>query len=126
MRINHLLLIAISDYAEWHPLRGPGRDADALKQVLFDRYGFGPETTVELRDADAGVEAILKAFPEKPMNPRRGARLILRGVDRNRFLIITSVTAHALWRLHRYAPNTSIRLGKIAINKFRSLRREDD
>jgi len=71
-------------------------------------------------------EAILKAFPEKPMNPRRGARLILRGVDRNRFLIIMSVTAHALWRLHRYAPNTSIRLGKIAINKFRSLRREDD
>jgi hypothetical protein len=37
-----------------------------------------------------------------------------------------SVTAHALWRLHRYAPNTSIRLGKIGINKFRSLRREDD
>jgi NADP-dependent 3-hydroxy acid dehydrogenase YdfG len=71
-------------------------------------------------------EAILKAAPEKPMNARRVARLILRGVDRNRFVIIMSVTAHALWRLHRYAPNTSIRLGKIGINKFRSLRREDD
>ena len=71
-------------------------------------------------------EAILKAAPEKPMNPRRVARLILRGVDRNRFVIIMSVTAHALWRLHRYAPNTSMLLGKVGINKFRSLRREDD
>jgi NADP-dependent 3-hydroxy acid dehydrogenase YdfG len=71
-------------------------------------------------------EAILKAAPEKPMNPRKVARLILRGVDRNRFVIIMSVTAHALWRLHRYAPDTSMLLGKVGINKFRSLRREYD
>jgi short-subunit dehydrogenase len=71
-------------------------------------------------------EALLQTVPEKPMDPRRAARLILRGVDRNHFLIIMTVTAHALWRFHRYAPNTSIRLGKIAIKKFRSVRREDD
>jgi NAD(P)-dependent dehydrogenase (short-subunit alcohol dehydrogenase family) len=70
-------------------------------------------------------DAILKTAPEKPMNPRRAARLILRGAARNHFLIIMTVTAHTLWRFHRYAPNTSIRLGQFAIKKFRSVRRED-
>ena len=70
-------------------------------------------------------EAILKAIPEKPMDPRKAARLILRGVDRNQFYIVVTATAHVLWRFHRYAPNASIQLGRIAIGKFRRTRRED-
>jgi NADP-dependent 3-hydroxy acid dehydrogenase YdfG len=71
-------------------------------------------------------EVIRKVAPEKPIPPRKAAELILRGIDRNRFFIVLTVTTHALWRLHRYAPAASMRLGKIAIGKFRDFRREDD
>ncbi len=71
-------------------------------------------------------DAILKIAPEKPMNARTAARLVLRGVDRNQFLIVMSVTAHVLSWFHRYAPNTSVRLGRIAIGMFRKARRGDD
>lgn len=71
-------------------------------------------------------DAILKIAPEKPMDPRKAARLVLRGVDRNQFLIVMSATAHVLWQFYRYAPATSVRLGRFAIGMFRSVRREHD
>ena len=71
-------------------------------------------------------DSIKKIAPEKPIPPRKAARQILRGVDRNRFYIIITATVHALWRLHRYAPRTSIRVGKIAMRMFRDVRVEDD
>jgi NAD(P)-dependent dehydrogenase (short-subunit alcohol dehydrogenase family) len=69
---------------------------------------------------------IRKVAPEKPMPARKAARLILRGIDRNQFFVVLSVTTHALWRLHRYAPAASMLVGKVAIGKFRGFRREDD
>jgi NADP-dependent 3-hydroxy acid dehydrogenase YdfG len=69
---------------------------------------------------------IRKVAPEKPIPPRKAARLILRGIDRNQFFVVLTVTTHALWRLHRYAPAASMLVGKIAIGKFRGFRREDD
>jgi NAD(P)-dependent dehydrogenase (short-subunit alcohol dehydrogenase family) len=71
-------------------------------------------------------DALLKIAPEKPLDARKAARLILRGIDRNQFLILVTATAHALWRIHRYAPDASLRLGRVAIRRFRALRREDD
>ena len=71
-------------------------------------------------------EVIRKVAPEKPIPPRKAAQLILRGIDRNEFFIVLTVTTHALWRLHRYAPAASMRVGKIAIGKFRDFSREDD
>ena len=71
-------------------------------------------------------DSIEKIAPEKPIPPRKASRQILRGVDRNRFYIIITATVHALWRLHRYAPRTSIRVGKIAMRMFRDVRVEDD
>jgi NAD(P)-dependent dehydrogenase (short-subunit alcohol dehydrogenase family) len=71
-------------------------------------------------------ESIKKIAPEKPIPPRKAARQILRGVERNRFYIIITATAHALWWLHRYAPGISIRVGKIAMRMFRDVRVEDD
>jgi NAD(P)-dependent dehydrogenase (short-subunit alcohol dehydrogenase family) len=69
---------------------------------------------------------IRKVAPEKPMPARKAARLILRGIDRNQFFVVLTVTTHALWRLHRYVPAASMLVGKIAIGKFRGFRREDD
>jgi NAD(P)-dependent dehydrogenase (short-subunit alcohol dehydrogenase family) len=71
-------------------------------------------------------EVIRKVAPEKPIPPRKAAQLILRGIDRNEFFIVLTLTTHALWRLHRYAPDASMRVSKIAIGKFREFRREDD
>ncbi|MFH1530232.1 MAG: tetratricopeptide repeat protein [Pseudomonadota bacterium] len=59
---NRLFLIAIDEYREMHPLRGPNKDADALRGVLFERFGFSPEHTLELRNERATSEGILRAF----------------------------------------------------------------
>jgi NAD(P)-dependent dehydrogenase (short-subunit alcohol dehydrogenase family) len=71
-------------------------------------------------------EVIRKVAPEKPIPPRKAAQLILRGVDSNVFFVVLTLTTHALWLLHRYAPAASMGVGKIAIGKFREFRREDD
>jgi NAD(P)-dependent dehydrogenase (short-subunit alcohol dehydrogenase family) len=70
--------------------------------------------------------ALVAVTPEKPMDPRKAARTILRGVERGDFFIVVTATAHAIWRIHRYAPNASIRLGRIAIEKLRAMRLEQD
>lgn len=69
-----------------------------------------------------GPNAIVDASPQKPIDPRHAARRILRGVARNEFYIVFTATLHALWRLHRLAPNASLRLGKVAIARFRRSR----
>ncbi len=71
-------------------------------------------------------EALRNVWPGKPMPTRKAARQILRGVDRNRFYIVLTSTVHALWRLHRYAPKTSLGLGRIAVRLFRRERTDDD
>jgi NAD(P)-dependent dehydrogenase (short-subunit alcohol dehydrogenase family) len=70
-------------------------------------------------------DVITNIAPEKPIRPRKAARRILRGVERNQFYIVITATAHALWRLHRYAPGTSLRIGQIAVRMFRDRRVED-
>ena len=72
------------------------------------------------------AEAIKKIAPEKPISPRRAARRILKGVERNQFYIVITATAHALWRLHRYMPGTSLRVGQIAARMFRDRRIEQE
>jgi len=72
------------------------------------------------------AEAIKKVAPEKPRPPRKAARRILNGVERNQFYIVITVTAHALWRLHRYMPRTSLRIGQVAVRMFRDRRVADD
>ncbi|MGB5547418.1 MAG: SDR family oxidoreductase, partial [Polyangiales bacterium] len=71
-------------------------------------------------------EALRKISPGKPVSPRKAAKQILRGVERNRFYIVLTATVHALWRLHRYAPGASLRLGQIAVALFRGERVDDD
>ena len=72
------------------------------------------------------ANAIRAVSPEKPIPPRKAARQILRGVEQNRFYILMTATAHLLWRVHRYAPRTSLRIGQIAARRFRGHRVADD
>jgi NAD(P)-dependent dehydrogenase (short-subunit alcohol dehydrogenase family) len=69
--------------------------------------------------------AIKAIAPERPMPPRKAARRILRDMERNRFFIVITATAQVLWRLHRYAPRTSMRVGRVAVRMFRDRRREE-
>jgi len=71
-------------------------------------------------------QALRKLWPGKPIPTRKAARQILRGVDRNRFYIVLTPTVQALWYLHRYAPKTSLGVGRIAVRLFRRERTEDD
>ncbi|MGB8328527.1 MAG: SDR family NAD(P)-dependent oxidoreductase [Polyangiales bacterium] len=67
-------------------------------------------------------QSIREIAPEKPMEPRKAAKRIVRGMERNRFFIVITATAHVLWRLHRYAPGTSMRVGRLAVRMFRDRR----
>lgn len=67
-------------------------------------------------------KAIVSASPQRPIEPREAAKMILRGVERNDFYIILTVTVHALWRVNRFAPKTSLRLHRFAIGRFRKSR----
>ncbi len=67
-------------------------------------------------------QAIVAASPQKPIEPKKAAELILRGVRRNDFYIILTATVHALWRVNRFAPRTSLRLHRMAIDRFRKSR----
>lgn len=72
---------------------------------------------------DLSPDALVRITPQKAMDARRAARLVLRGVDRNRFFIVVSATAHAFWRIHRLAPAASLRLGEQAIQRLRGMKR---
>ncbi len=71
---------------------------------------------------DFDDDVLVRITPEKPMDPRKAARIVLRGVDRNRFYIVVSATANAFWRVHRYAPAASLRLGQHAIRRLRGMK----
>jgi NAD(P)-dependent dehydrogenase (short-subunit alcohol dehydrogenase family) len=70
-------------------------------------------------------DAIITLSPEKPMPPRQAARLILRGVQHNRFFIVMSKTAHAFWRVYRLAPEGTLSLGNLMMRRIRAIKRED-
>lgn len=71
---------------------------------------------------DFDDDVLVRITPEKPMDARKAARIVLHGVDRNRFYIVVSATANAFWRVHRYAPAASLRLGQHAIRRLRGMK----
>lgn len=58
-----------------------------------------------------------KAPPGMP--PEKCARIILRGVKRNKPIIVVSVIAKILWGLYRISPGMMLRLGEIFTRRFR-------
>lgn len=70
------------------------------------------------------ADAVVALFPEKPMPPRRAAKLILRGIERGRFFIVFSKTANLFWRAYRLAPEGSLSLGQLAMKRLRAIKRD--
>ena len=67
-------------------------------------------------------DALVKVSPQKPIDPSRAAKMILRAVARNDFYIVLTATVHALWRVNRFFPQTSLKLHRYAIRQFRKVR----
>ncbi len=66
----------------------------------------------------------LLAMTPKAMAPDRCARVILRGVEKNRSTILVTRHAKALWYLSRVSPDATIWLGTKIVAQFRKLARQ--
>lgn len=69
-------------------------------------------------------EAFLNQIPFKMMDARTAARKILRGVERNRALIVFPFYARFLWWLARINPGLLSPLSRKTVNDFRRTRSE--
>lgn len=59
---KHLLLIGIDQYAHCPKLSNCVRDVDAFGALMYTKYGFAPERTYWLRNAEATADAIVAAL----------------------------------------------------------------
>lgn len=55
----HALIIGINNYKEWNPLKTAVKDAQALKQILIERYGFKKELVVLRTDDEATRQQVI-------------------------------------------------------------------
>lgn len=67
-------------------------------------------------------EAFLSQIPFKLMDARAAARKILRGVERNRAIIVFPFYARFLWWLSRINPSLLSPLSRKTVNDFRRTR----
>ncbi len=59
------IIIGIDDYAKWPKLQYAVRDAQAIRETLIQKYGFGSERVVSLTNKEATRVGILDAFHDK-------------------------------------------------------------
>jgi len=55
----HALIIGINKYKEWNPLRTAVKDAEALKDILIQRYGFKKENVILRTDRNATRDGLI-------------------------------------------------------------------
>jgi len=67
-------------------------------------------------------EKLVAGIPLKIMETTKAARVILRGVARNRAIIVFPSHARIMWWLYRLHPSILIPLGRKMIKDFRALR----
>lgn len=68
-------------------------------------------------------QAMLAALPRKMMEPTRAARVILKGVARNREKIVFPFPYRFLWWLYRLSPRLVSRFSRRLVDDLRRLRR---
>lgn len=56
------VVIGVNDYAKWPKLQYAANDADGMRQLLVERYGFAPERVLSLKDGEATRNGILSLF----------------------------------------------------------------
>ncbi|EAY25921.1 caspase family protein [Microscilla marina] len=61
---NYLLLMACDKYKYWRPLNNPVKDAQDVKKVLLQKYGFQQENVFELMNEEVTAIKVEKAFDQ--------------------------------------------------------------
>lgn len=61
---SHALLVGITPYQNFPPLKGAVNDVETMKQVLLNRYGFAPDHIRMLTDERASRRNILSAIEQ--------------------------------------------------------------
>lgn len=56
------VVIGINDYQKWPKLQYATNDAQAMGQMLVERFGFAPDHVITLKDGDATRNRILSTF----------------------------------------------------------------
>lgn len=74
---------------------------------------------------NADGRELFAQVPFKMMDPQKAARVILKGVQRNKPIISFPFHAHLLWLLHRAHPALVAPLCRKMIREFRRIRREN-
>ena len=86
----------------------------------FVQTGLYDAATVLKADNDEFYAQV----PFKRMDVTKAAREILKGVERNKAIIVFPFSARLLWWLHRLNPNLLDRPSQESIKAFRKIRRE--
>jgi hypothetical protein len=67
-----------------------------------------------------GVHAAYPIMLEQLYTAEKLARDIMRGVDRNRALIVPPASGRAAWRGMRFTPGGVVRVARFAADRFRA------
>jgi NAD(P)-dependent dehydrogenase (short-subunit alcohol dehydrogenase family) len=104
-----------------HALRAEGARLGVKVSVVCPGFIDTPIlVTSPVRGAD---EAKLRALIPRAMSPARCARIILRGVAKNRSTIVVTGHARALWWLARASPDAAIWVATQMLNRMRKVAR---
>lgn len=104
-------------------LRAEGADLGVKVSVVcpgFVQTGIFDATPV----LQANMEDLLAKIPFKMIEATKAARLILRGVTRNRAIIIFPPHARIFWWLNRLHPALNAPFGRKMVRDFRAIRTE--
>jgi NAD(P)-dependent dehydrogenase (short-subunit alcohol dehydrogenase family) len=103
-------------------LRAEGADLGVKVSVVcpgFVETGLYAAATI----TGADKEEFYAQVPFKKMHVAPAAREILKGVDRNKSIIVFPAHARVLWRLQRLNPNSMDMANRSMVRKFRKIRR---
>ena len=104
-----------------HALRVEGADLGVKVNVVCPGLIQTPIIhTSEMVNIDR--DRVLALLPKRLMAPEKCARVILRGVEKNRATIVVTATAKFLWFLQRTIPSFVHWILKRGMRKFRQLR----
>ena len=104
-----------------HSLRIEGADLGVKVSVVCPGLIQTPIIhTSEMVNLDR--DKVLAQLPRHLMAPEKCARLILRGVEKNRATIVVTALAKFLWFLQRTAPSLMLWILKLTMRKLRQLR----
>jgi NAD(P)-dependent dehydrogenase (short-subunit alcohol dehydrogenase family) len=71
---------------------------------------------------NADIRKLLEKNPFKIMETQKAARVILKGVEKNKAIIVVTLHGHVLWRIFKYFPWLANLIGQKTMKDFREVR----